>query len=86
MRPSARIFVAVVGSLVGFGIYGCWSKANAETPPNADCVDCHSKTTPNVVEDWKLSKHAAAGIGCDVCHGSDLGSSADPARAKIANP
>jgi hypothetical protein len=29
------------------------------------CVDCHSKTTPNVVADWRQSRHSQAGIGCD---------------------
>ena len=34
------------------------------------CVDCHTKTTPKVVTDWKQSRHSQAGIGCDTCHGS----------------
>ena len=29
------------------------------------CVECHAKTTPNVVNDWKLSKHSTVGIGCE---------------------
>ena len=32
--------------------------------PNAQCIECHNKTTPNIVSDWKLSKHS--GIGCQV--------------------
>jgi hydroxylamine dehydrogenase len=50
------------------------------------CVDCHAKTTPNVVNDWKLSKHATLGIACDTCHGSKHTSAADAAKAKIPTP
>ncbi len=41
-----------------------------------DCVSCHEKTTPGAVTDWKLSKHFAAEVGCDSCHG-DAHTSAD---------
>ena len=41
-----------------------------------DCVSCHEKTTPGAVTDWKLSKHSAAEVSCDSCHG-DAHSSAD---------
>jgi len=41
-----------------------------------DCVSCHEKTTPGAVIDWKLSKHSAAEVGCDSCHG-DAHTSAD---------
>jgi hypothetical protein len=33
------------------------------------CASCHSKTaTPVVVEQWRDSRHAAAGVGCYECH------------------
>jgi hydroxylamine dehydrogenase len=52
----------------------------------AQCVDCHSKVTPNVVSDWKQSRHHEAGIECDTCHGSDHLTAADAAKAKIPTP
>ena len=35
----------------------------------AECVECHKNTTPGVVTDWSLSKHAENDVGCDTCHG-----------------
>jgi hypothetical protein len=49
----------------------------------ARCVDCHSKLTPNIVNDWKLSKHSQIDVGCDGCHGDQHTSAADAAKAKI---
>src|SRR6516225_4718038 len=33
------------------------------------CIACHEKeATPLVVQQWAVSKHAQAGIGCYECH------------------
>lgn len=32
------------------------------------CLACHEKTTPGVVEQWKSSRHAAAAVDCYSCH------------------
>jgi hypothetical protein len=50
------------------------------------CVDCHGKTSPGIVEDWKISKHAAAGVDCSVCHGDGHKSAEDAGAAKIPTP
>jgi hypothetical protein len=34
-----------------------------------DCVECHSKITPGIVADWKISKHFENDISCNACHG-----------------
>ncbi len=34
------------------------------------CVKCHSKVTPKIVSDWKLSKHFQNDVSCSECHGS----------------
>jgi cytochrome c553 len=52
----------------------------------ADCVQCHISVTPKIVTDWKASKHSAAGISCDACHGSDHTTATDVAKAKIPTP
>lgn len=53
---------------------------------SSSCVECHSKTTPNIVSDWKLSKHSQAEIGCVACHGDQHQSSADVSKVKIPTP
>lgn len=51
-----------------------------------DCITCHSKITPGVVSDWKLSKHSAAGIDCTVCHGTAHTGSSDYSKATLPTP
>jgi hypothetical protein len=53
----------------------------------AGCTDCHSKETPQIVADWKLSKHGQMGIGCSSCHGAEHTQGAqDAAKALIPTP
>ncbi|MBI4873718.1 MAG: cytochrome C [Acidobacteria bacterium] len=47
------------------------------------CVECHKKTTPSIVTDWQLSKHAGNGIDCSICHGDGHTSATDAAKVKI---
>lgn len=51
--------------------------------PAAACVDCHARVTPGAVADWKLSRHAAASVGCDACHGADHTGPDDASRARL---
>ncbi|WP_022853624.1 multiheme c-type cytochrome [Thermodesulfatator atlanticus] len=32
------------------------------------CIECHSKKTPGIVQDWKMSRMAHAGVSCYDCH------------------
>ncbi len=50
------------------------------------CVECHTRITPGAVTDWKLSKHFANEVTCDVCHGDRHHSADDVALAKIPTP
>ncbi len=34
-----------------------------------ECISCHTNVTPNIVSDWKLSKHGQNEVACSVCHG-----------------
>ena len=54
--------------------------------PAAACIDCHTRQTPNIISDWKLSKHSQAEITCIVCHGDQHQSAADVAKVKIPTP
>ncbi|HZQ95101.1 MAG TPA: multiheme c-type cytochrome [Candidatus Sulfotelmatobacter sp.] len=72
----------VIAGVAAFFLLAC-IPLMASTP---DCVDCHSKVTPNIVSDWKLSKHSAAEIGCASCHGDQHTSANDVAKVKIPTP
>jgi hydroxylamine dehydrogenase len=50
------------------------------------CVECHKKTTPNIVLDWQLSKHSQKDVGCATCHGEEHNSAATVEKAKIPTP
>lgn len=52
----------------------------------ADCVKCHEQSTPQVVVDWRLSKHSAAEVGCEVCHGAEHTTATDSAKAVMPTP
>jgi hypothetical protein len=50
------------------------------------CVACHAKLTPNIVSDWKLSRHSLKGVDCSTCHGAEHTSAKDVAKAGIPTP
>jgi hydroxylamine dehydrogenase len=60
--------------------------AQSISGPAASCIECHTKQTPNIISDWKLSKHSQAEITCIVCHGDQHQSAADVAKVKIPTP
>lgn len=47
------------------------------------CTDCHTSVTPKAVSDWRLSKHAENGLGCETCHGDAHTSADDVAEAEL---
>lgn len=55
--------------------------AGAET-----CIECHQKTTPGIVGDWRASKHSQNGIACDTCHGEEHTTAQDFAKARTPLP
>ena len=50
-----------------------------------NCIDCHTKITPNIISDWQLSKHSSNGVDCEICHGSDHTSAADVDKVSLPN-
>ena len=61
---------------------GSLTAAPARAGDKADaCVQCHTKVTPGVVGDWKLSKHSGEGVGCSDCHGDAHKTATDAAKA-----
>lgn len=56
-------------------------------PPATDaCVACHAKSSPNIVADWKASKHSGMGVGCSDCHGADHQAIGDAKKAAMPSP
>ncbi len=51
--------------------------------PAEICVDCHTSVTPDIVADWKLSKHFAAEVTCSACHGTGHDNAADVAEVSL---
>lgn len=62
-------------------VAGWISMASSQT-----CIDCHKKTTPNIVSDWQLSKHSQNDVDCATCHGDAHNDPYDVANAKIPTP
>lgn len=60
--PS-NFFIVIVFVLITFGprIFAA----------QLTCIECHGKAEHTMVEAWRTSKHAEAGVGCDACHGDD---------------
>ncbi len=50
------------------------------------CVECHEETTPRIVTDWQLSRHAQYEVTCSVCHGDEHRSADDVAKVEIPTP
>ncbi len=50
------------------------------------CSDCHNKTSPGVVSDWKASKHYEEDVGCADCHGGNHTTMTDFSKSEIPTP
>jgi hydroxylamine dehydrogenase len=59
--------------LFAFGM----ANASVATPPKVmseetrECVSCHKKNNPGLVQMWGSSKHYGANVGCYECHAAD---------------
>ena len=59
---------------------------NGSAHTAAQCVNGHSKVTPNIVSDWRLSKHSGTEVTCVDCHGDQDTSASDVSKAEIPTP
>jgi hypothetical protein len=81
--PYVRVWfgiLLVVGATV---VQGAEKKAG---PSSASCVACHDKQTPQIVTDWRISRHSEVEVGCADCHGDGHQSTNDIAHVKIPTP
>ena len=68
--PSLAFIIAAIGQSV--------SSERAEAAPAAlsssgECVTCHQRTTPGIVEQFRRSSMAAANVSCQNCHEVEAG-------------
>jgi hydroxylamine dehydrogenase len=77
---------SVVAILVCLALASIPEVTATSVSQDVDCVSCHTKVTPNIVSDWKLSMHSQNGIDCSTCHGSGHTSASDVGNVKIPTP
>ncbi len=84
---TKRVIIALLAaSFVASLIFVQWmevlrrkQEAGLAPPPtmvpasSKECVDCHAKSSPGIVEHWKGSEHSEKGVGCTDCHEADKG-------------
>lgn len=51
-----------------------------------NCVKCHTKVTPGIVNDWQLSKHSGNDVICSDCHGSEHNSPSNVDKVSMPTP
>jgi hydroxylamine dehydrogenase len=69
-----------------FAILAVSSLTAQQSGSAAQCIECHSKITPNIVSDWKLSKHSQLDVTCVSCHGDQHMTASDVAKVRIPTP
>ena len=90
-KPLLFVLLAVLVGVAGFFAYintafpvvRCEAAKHLDAPEKyADCLACHTKTTPKDAQDWKDSKHGVMLVKCVVCHGQPDGKGSIPFAAK----
>ncbi len=63
-----RVGYALLGGVVSLLFFSSGAMAASA---NDSCIECHTKTSPGMVQDWQVSKHATGDevVGCADCHG-----------------
>ena len=65
IATSSLVFAAHIGDMSGIKTL----KVDRDmTKLAASCVECHAKTSPGHVNDWKESRHGHVGVSCLDCH------------------
>lgn len=90
MKGNYGIRIGVILSLMMIAVAAYAATKSAQSAPSTPakpgqtCVECHAGLSPGLVSDWKASKHAEKGVGCETCHGADHNSAADADKAGVA--
>ncbi len=76
----------MIRRLVPFlGVLALTQAPPAAAQQTSACVDCHAKESPQIVADWKTSRHAQIGLDCSACHGTHA-SAADLSGLHMPTP
>ncbi|MGB5225127.1 MAG: multiheme c-type cytochrome [Arenicellales bacterium] len=67
---AAGFLMLSVSSLTYASVKAAPKEMSAETK---ECVSCHQKNNPGIVQQWGRSKHYGANVGCYECHQADEG-------------
>ena len=66
--------IGVLALLVqGIGIAAVKEVPKELSPETKECVACHRKNNPSIVQQWGSSKHYGANVGCYECHQAEPG-------------
>ena len=67
---AAGLLMLSVSGLTYASVKAPPKEMSAETK---ECVKCHQKNNPGIVQQWGRSKHYGANVGCYECHQADEG-------------
>ena len=67
MAASAALFIS------GYAVGSVSEKPSEFSAETKECVACHKKANPGIVQQWGASKHYRAKVGCYECHAADEG-------------
>jgi hydroxylamine dehydrogenase len=79
MKPIANTFPLNRLVLVSFTVLlfsaarhsGAATEQQVNPGQNQACANCHAKTSPALVMEWRRSRHGELGIGCLDCHAAE---------------
>ncbi len=74
---TGRCWFWVIGlvfiSMQNTGLAAVKSAPSELSEETKECVKCHQKHNPGIVQEWGKSKHYGANVGCYECHAAEQG-------------
>jgi len=84
LKSKQTIIAILAGTFLASLVFVQWMEVTRKreeaglAPPHIavpaasrDCVDCHRKSSPGIIQQWAGSTHAEKGVACVDCHRSD---------------
>jgi len=75
------VILGIIAAVIGL-VFFLYCSATRQPEPSVQhievdftisCVECHSDTSPEVVQAWREGKHGEYDHGCQICHGLSAG-------------
>ena len=67
------IFLSICRFFLGGAIKSTTLPIKEMSQETRECVKCHQKNNPGLVQEWGKSKHYGANVGCYECHAAEKG-------------